>query len=376
MPFVKKNLAVISLLIISTLFMMGFYGQILMQPNDYLFTQKGDGIKNYYTYAYHIQHDSSYIHFSGMNYPYGEHYLYTDCHPVIANSFQLVSKYIPSVSNYSIGFLNMMMLLSIFFSFFVIYALLRGFNIQKWLSVIFSFSIVILSPQIFRLGGHLALSYSIAIPFSWWLLLKVFKKNKYYFSLFLNNLFWMFIHGYLGIIILFFLITLTIVRYLFDKGRRTQIQHYLKIFFSLVLPIILFFAFTKLTDTHTHRTDNPSGFFLYNAELDDVFLPHHPPISVWLDRLTNHGIKLQWEAWSYMGISVTLLSIFILGIFILQLISRKKSRYLNYFFQNRTLNNSVIAAFMVLLFAMAFPFKQIPALLDIFPVLKQLTLRT
>jgi len=371
MLLIKKNLAIISLFILTTLFMMGFYGSVLMHPNDYLFTQNGDGIKNYYTYAYHIQHDSSYINFSGMNYPYGEHYLYTDCHPVVANSFQLISKFIPSVSDGSIGFLNMMMLLSIYFSFFVVYALLRRFRIKKWLSVVFSLSIVILAPQIFRLGGHLALSYSVAIPFSWWLLLWVFEKNKYYFLLFLNSLFWMFIHGYLGIIILFFLIVLSMVRYLFDKSRRELTQHYVKIFLSLLLPILFFFVFAKVTDTHSGRTDNPSGFFLYNAEPDDIFLPHHPPLRSWLDTLTHHGIKLQWEAWSYMGFAVTLLSVFILIIFIYRLISRKKSRYLSLFFQNPTLNESVIAAFIVLLFAMAFPFKQIPALLDVFPILKQ-----
>ncbi len=367
----KKNLAVISLFTISVLFMLGFYGDVVFQPNDYMFSQDGDGIKNYFTYAYHIQHDSSLIHFQGMNYPYGEHYLYTDCHPILANSFQLASKLFPSITNYSIGFLNFAMLLSIFLTFLILYMLLREFELKKWIAVIFSLSIGILAPQIFRIGGHLALSYSLAIPWSWWLLLKAFNNRKYYIPLFINNFFWMFIHGYLGIIILFFLITLSIIHFLAQKEKKLQISHYSKIFASLILPILFFFLFTKFTDTHTERTTNPSGFFLYNAELDDVFLPHHSPIRPWLDKITNNSINLQWEAWSYMGVAVTLLSISLLLVFLYQLIHRKKSKYLLLFFQNKTLNYSIIAAFIVLIFAMAFPFKQIPALLDVFPILKQ-----
>jgi len=45
-----------------------------------------DGAKNYYTVAYHIEHDSSYTWFNGMNYPYGEHAVYTDNQPLVSNA--------------------------------------------------------------------------------------------------------------------------------------------------------------------------------------------------------------------------------------------------------------------------------------------------
>ena len=70
---------------ISLAFLLTFYGNILSSPNSVLFTADGDGIKNYYTYAYHIKNDSSFNHFEGMNYPYGELVVYTDGHYALAN---------------------------------------------------------------------------------------------------------------------------------------------------------------------------------------------------------------------------------------------------------------------------------------------------
>lgn len=58
-----------------------FYGKMLLHPNEYVFKSTGDGLKNYYTYAYHIKHDTSATEVEAMNYPYGENFLYTDNHP-------------------------------------------------------------------------------------------------------------------------------------------------------------------------------------------------------------------------------------------------------------------------------------------------------
>ena len=98
----KSNLSKAILITISLLFISIFYGKIIISPNDYIFSDKGDGIKNYYTYAYHIKHDKSYINFDGMNYPYGENFLYTDCHPLLANTLKLLSNITPFFKNYSV----------------------------------------------------------------------------------------------------------------------------------------------------------------------------------------------------------------------------------------------------------------------------------
>ncbi len=370
----KNKIPFLTLILFSLVFVFTFYGNIILNPDSYFFSNEGDALKNYFTYAYHIKHDASYLNFSGMNYPYGEHFMYTDCHPVLANLFKFLSTKFDFFKEHSIGILNFLMILSIFLTFIVSYFLLLQFKISKWFSVLFAISIAVLAPQIFRMGGHFALSYSVAIPLSWLLLLKTqdaVRKNIFYILLFLNTLFWLFIHAYLGLIILFFLLSLVSVNFIRDKAKRSNLIVYIKQFSVLIIPMILFYLFTAATDTHIGRTTNPSGFFLYNAEFDDVFLPHHPPIRPVLDSLTGGVIDQEWEAWSYVGFSTTLLFATFLIWGIIQLIKRKKSVSRQGYFQNYMLNNSLIAGSIVLLFAMAIPFKQISGLIDLLPVVKQ-----
>lgn len=361
------------LIFIGLLFTVFFYGDVLFHPNNYLFNNLGDAAKNYYTYCYHIKHDTSFLNFSGMNYPYGEHFLYTDCHPVLANLFKVLAFKFPFFQEYSIGILNFLLISSIFFTFIISFLLLKEFKINNWISLLFSISITLLAPQIFRLSGHLALSYSIAIPLSWLLTIKYFTNNhkiKYIVLLFLNNIFWLFIHSYLGIIILFFLSAMVVIQYVNDKQRINYFKNYALAFGAIVLPIIIFYAFVSLTDTHIGRTDNPSGFFQYNAELDDVFLPNHAPLKPLFDVLTGNIIKQEWEAWAYVGFFTSILFLVIIILFIIRLVKPKKSKSLSLLFDQPLLNAALISSGLVLLFAMAFPFKQFDNLIDLFPIIK------
>jgi hypothetical protein len=370
----KDRLPFILLIIISLAFIFSFYGKVILQPDSYLFNDKGDAVKNYFTYAYHIKHDSSFIDFEGMNYPYGEHFLYTDCHPALAVLIKLSSPVSDFFSTYSIGILNFLMILSVFLTFIICYFLLREFDINKWFSVLFSLGITVLAPQIFRLSGHFALSYSIAIPLSWFMVIKYLKHNEqsfYLVILFINNLFWIFIHAYLGVIVVSFLTLIVIGKYTLDKSRIKKTLFYLRTCFVIVFPVVIFYLFTVLTDDHTGRTDHPSGFFQYNAEPDDIFFPNHPPLKPLLDKMTGNIISQQWEAWSYIGFSTTILFLSLLILSVKKLVRKSKSTPLNNFFSSELLNISLVAAFIVLLFAMAFPFKLIPGLVDFIPVVKQ-----
>jgi len=360
------------LLLFAGIFVMAYYGKMLSAPNDYLFSDSGDGIKNYFTYAYHIKNNSTIIHFDGMNYPYGEHFLYTDCHPVITVAMKLLAGVSGFPENYSIGLLNFLLIFSIFLTFWVCYLLLNALKIEKWLSLVFAISMAVMAPQIFRLGGHYALSYSVAIPLSWFLLTKVFSSSKSYsLLLFLNLLFWMFIHAYLGIIAGSFLFTMLVLSLLLKPASGNEKRRILSGMLAVALPVLIFYGFTIISDPFDGRTDNPSGFFLYNAEFDDVFVPHHPPLRPLLDKLTGGVIKLKWEAWSYVGFAGTII---FLALLISLFYAAAKSSYrknVAHYFNNRNINIPVIAACILLLFAMGFPFKQFPALIDYFPVFKQ-----
>ena len=366
LPFIIITLAGIAIV-------ASFYGRVLLNPNEIIFSESGDGIKNYFTYAYHIRHDSTFTSVEGMNYPYGENYLYTDCHPILANTFKLLSAKAPFFTTHAVGILNLLMILSVFFTFVITYLLLVELKVNKWMSVLFSISITLLAPQIFRLGGHLALSYSVAIPLSWLITLKIIKNPRkiYLVLLFLNNIFWMFIHAYLGIIVISFLFSIALLQLLSDRQRREKLISYSMLALAIVLPVILFYSYAALTDTHAGRTNNPSGFFLYNAEFDDVLIPHDKPFGPLLNRWTGGIIKLQWEAWGYVGLFNSLLFIALVITSLSGIFNKKAKALLKTVFDNRALNISLFASMVVLLFAFGIPFKQFPKLLDWLPIFKQ-----
>lgn len=362
----------IVLIALGFLFIFFFYGKIILHPNDYMFSTKGDGIKNYYTYADQITHGKDLMNFEGMNFPFGENILYTDCHPIFTVKLQALGQYFPFVKTHSIGILNFLLILGILLTLWVLYELLLELKFNRWLSLLFAFGITLLAPQIFRIGGHFALSYSVAIPLSWWLYLRSNRGLwKWFTLLFFNNLFWLFIHAYLGIIVLVFLLMMVVFASVIRKFRPAKPSILVKQFASILLPIFIFLAITKLSDTHHGRTDNPSGFLLYNAELDDVFLPHSPPLRPLLDQLTHGVIKLQWEAWGYVGIVNTLLLLALLLMLVISIKKIQTRNQLKKLFNNQPLVVGLMASVVVLIFALGIPFRQFPVLLDYFSVVKQ-----
>jgi len=369
----KKHFPFIFLILFSLCFILFYYHPIIFNPNCYLFGNIGDGIKNYFTYCFHIRYDSPVFNFEGMNYPYGENIFYTDCHPALTLLFKFLSSPAGFISSHSIGILNFILIFSIFLTFPVCYFLLREFKIEKWISVLFSIGITLLAPQIFRLSGHLALSYSMAIPLSWLLMMKFWNTTRltWLIALFVNNLCWLFIHAYLGMIVILFLALMVIFKFASDPEKRKAISGYLRVLSATLLPVVIFMITLKSSDIHTGRTENPSGFFIYNAEFDDVFLPNHPPLKPVFDSLTGGKIKQEWEAWSYVGFPAVMLILASLVIAIRSLVKREKSVFIKQLFSSGNLNPAIISSLVLLLFAMAIPFKQIPALTDLLPVVKQ-----
>ncbi|MBN1951029.1 MAG: hypothetical protein JW801_07485 [Bacteroidales bacterium] len=368
----KRYLPLLALLLFSLVFIFSFYHRILLHPNDYMFSTSGDGMKNYFTYAYHIKNSAGLFEFEGMNYPYGENFLYTDCHPVLAVSFKLLAEKFPFFSSHATGILNLLMIFSIFLTFFVCYFLLIELRLDRWFSVMFSMTIGIMAPQIFRLGGHFALSYSLVIPLFWFLAVRFEKrKSGSLILLFINSIFWLFVHAYLGMIAISFLLSYLVFSFALHPARKKQLIRYAEAILVVIASLAFYYLITVLTDSHEGRTSNPSGFFLYNAEPDDLFLPNSKPLRPLFDKISGNGLKLEWEARSYVGLSTTLLSFGILLTGMLSIFRRKLRGGFYEFFNHRILNVSLLAALLCFLFAMGFPFKAFPALLEYMPVIKQ-----
>jgi hypothetical protein len=83
MKWFGKYLPSIVVLLLTFLFLNILLPDLIYHPGEILLAKSGDGLKSYYVINYHLNYDNSFLHFSGMNYPYGDNYLFSDGFPAI-----------------------------------------------------------------------------------------------------------------------------------------------------------------------------------------------------------------------------------------------------------------------------------------------------
>ncbi|MFK8008037.1 MAG: hypothetical protein AB8H03_16890 [Saprospiraceae bacterium] len=347
-----------------------FYGKIILSPNQYLFAPTGDGLTAYYNTSWHIEFDSSYTEFKGSNYPFGEHTVYSEYRLLISNSIKALGIFFPSIKHQNVAITNLSILFSILFCAIFIFLIFKELGVKKWLAVCATIGITFLAPQVGRFDNHLTLAYLNCFPMTWYLMIKFLKstnQKKWTTLLFLNNLGWFFIHSYLGLIAALFSGSFWLV-YFFKNKNWTFITNYLHFFIQVFFPLIGFMSFVKITDTHVGRTENPLGFLLYNAEPDDIFIPHHAPLKPLLDSFFD--IHLKWEAWSYVGILTTSILLILLFHFGKKAFEQKRIYPKLNWMQDDHLKIAFPASLLCLIFAFGYPFKAFPILLEWIPLIK------
>lgn len=373
MSFFKKKYVPFLLLVAGGLaILFAFYSKALRSPDQSLFGSEGDGIKNYYTFAYHAKHDTSYVHFRGMNYPYGDLAVFADAQVAFSNAIRLLSNVYPAASSKAVGFMNFAMLISFLFCFIFLYLILVKVGLPRYYSILAAFAIGLLSPQIIRMYGHLGLTYCFFIPLIWLLTIMFFESKRrwlYTSLLFICSTILFFIHPYLGLISCVFMLVHWIVYLLQHKAERKKIN-ILFIALQTVLPVILFHAFIALNDVHPDRPEAPIGMFMYNARMETIFIPNNEPFVGAVH--TFWTIKGQsWEGLAYVGLTGVFIAFFSV-IKLLRYIRRKQFRKILMPVLPEYLRTGIWVAVILLFFSMAYPFKLgMEFLLDLVPLVKQ-----
>ena len=348
--FLSKNKFVFITFLVAFAVLFFFYHEVLLSPNNYLFSPHGDGIKNYYTYIYHAQYDDAFHHFSGMNYPYYEHIVYTDAHPLLS---WLIGKL--GLVIYGIGILNFFMLLSYPIAAIFLFKILRHYKVSSWWAVAGAVAIAFMSPQVFRLTGHFSMSYAFAVPVMWWLLIKHFSTRKWIWSvaIALYMLGFFFTHPYLGIILAFFSIVFWLVYMIVDRGKsakKRMLEGFGNILIQTIIPLVIFQGYVALTDVHIDRLSEPAGFFHYYASWRSLLVAHDGPLS---PIYRHYDIRVgDWESWAYLGFS-TIIFALIIGVYLI----RKRTSIAFKALLRTELFLFLIAAYLILLFAFCFPLK-------------------
>lgn len=346
---------------------------VMTAPNDVMMGSYGDAIKNYYTPSYYVKHDEG-MRFTGMHYPYGEHVTYTDNQPLLSWIVSGVNSIVP-IEEYTVGIMNMLMLLGIVLCAVLVYTLQRRFGIGPWWAACTSILIALMNPQVQRIEAHFALAYAWVVPLVWLLLLNAIARKR--------RLFWLivlvltitllgFIHPYhLAIGSLFTMAAAGVIMLQSFLNKKLDLAAWLPVFVAGVLPIVVFKVFGSLTDPVADRMTDPFGFLFYHAKFETVFWPGYGPMQDFWVLLTKIKVD-KWEGRAYVGIVGGVVLLFVVARLLYRILNRKWSSVFR-LSNHSELNTSIFAATIMLLFACAFPFKipELQGLVDYLGPLKQ-----
>jgi hypothetical protein len=364
----QKYRAHVVLTLLSLGVFIGLYHQAFFSPNSYLFSSSGDGMRNYYSYAYHTKHADELLQFDGMNYPYGEHVLYTDNHMALTSLLHLLG-----IENNLVGILNLLMLLGPIICCFFLFLILRRLEVPEFMAILGAIGIALLAPQVFRMEGHFSLSYSFVIPMTWYFFIRFWNsKKRWVWTLILlaNSTFWIFIHAYYGLLLsafIFCFAALYLVRNF--KTLRKNVKLLVQLLLPAVIPLLAVMMLVNKTDQRVDRNTNPYGFLAYHAEAETVFMPSHAPLKPLIDKVITIEEQI-WEGWAYVGIT----SILVLGFTLLYVFYHRRKRNLDRLEAvfDHQMGLFLLTGILLLFFAMGYPFRlNLLWLLDAIPGLGQ-----
>ena len=335
-----------------------------------------DGLKNYFNPMYYLKYDTGGWHFSGMNYPFGEHLVFTDGQPLFTRILKVLQNWGVPVADHLPAIFNLLMFASVLIGAGFLYAIARIYRLPDGFAIPVAVIIACLSPQLHRFAGHYALSYVFVIPFFWYLTLKLFPEKGepnskalpgLMLALFLCSL----IHVYYLMIGCLWVLAYTLVYAInFRKKRKVWTRAVMVGTLSSLIPLLLFKGFLWLTDPIQDRPSSPYGFFSHITYWEGIFLPQEGPIQSFIDQFADVR-PVTGEGWAYVGFVGFLVLIFTLFRWGKYIVSRHFA-----LLGLRSFPRSFFLAFwagvLLLFFAFGWPFNWgLEFLLDLVPPLKQ-----
>lgn len=280
-----------------------FFANIFKCPACYLYEENGDGLKNYYTLVYYVQHDKGW-HFSGMNYPYGENIIYTDNQPILAFALKWIDTYITDMDRHVVGTLNMLLLISIYLAVIISYVLLRRWGIGRWWALGSSLCIIMLSPQLLRMLAHYALGYVMFLPLLFLLIDLVIRDQRRRWVWSLLTAIWIVImsltHMYFFLISLVILSSFILFWWWYHRREKQFVQSVIPWLAGvIVLPALLLISLKSGTDHITDRPEEPWGLDYFFTNFESTFISGIPPIDkVWPELLEKEKPDIEKSAYT------------------------------------------------------------------------------
>ena len=304
-------------ILVYTAFCLYVFSNFLLSPEAAVVSLGGDAVKNLYTYLYSALYNGGSLHFTGMNYPFGEHLSFADAQPLLTVPLGWLQKSL----HLSPEQLIRVMYSAIAFSFVVGMAytqrLLQHFGVQPFLAIVLSALILIMSPHLFRYTGHFPLAYASMLPmlFYWSVCYYETSRRSFLVKLFLLFTCYSFLHLYFLAMGLFWSAAYALSAVLL---RRNHLQKPLWHSLRFLLPVATSFLLTKiffaLTDNITDRPQIPyAGDYEYGGGLQMLTSAFSPVWAALRNAKIVEHIHEDSGEFPYLGL-VPLLMLVILGI--------------------------------------------------------------
>ncbi|MBP6826576.1 MAG: hypothetical protein KA165_08455 [Saprospiraceae bacterium] len=336
------------------------HNEWLGTPNEFMFGESPDGYKNYMTSTWHVRFDTSYVHYGGMSYPYGEHVLFTDNQPIVSAAMQWWSKNVSDLSGRTVGAINMLQLLSLMLGAGVIFLLLRKLHIPVWYAGPVALAILFMSPQNLRFDGHFGLSHTWVFPLLLLLLCRYEELySRRYLSLQIGFLVWFAaqLHFYYFGLSALFLGLYTLIQLVFDPSLRNLRVRLSHLVVMVLLPFVLLNIWIHWSDYVTDRPANPWGFTTYIGYWEGVLLPYESfPLYQWIDHNIIKIRRVDGETQAYIGLAGTIFTVWLLFFRKLRPFEKDWEEAAYHRVHKRYLSGIFITALLLLIFSCGFPF--------------------
>ena len=332
------------------------FPKLVTDPNDWVIGDSHDGFRSYAAAYFHVKHDSTYRHYEGMHYPYGDAVGFTDNLPLLANSVKFISNNFVDISDYTGGLLNLLLLSSILLCSLFLFLIFKHFGLPNWYVIPVVIGMTLLSPQLARLDSHYGLAHPFVMPLVFYLSLLFHEKSNLRNSLLIAFVLFLIsqIHLYLFAIGIFFIGGLMGFKALFRFDRKEIIFNLIHLSIQVLLPYLAIKL--MLNDSIVDRPTKPYGFMAYRSFWENVFLPVDYKIGYWINTYITEIRPMNGEGKSYIGLVGVLFFLKELFTHLVFLI-RKKSYHTIIPDENRFfLKSAFWTSVVLLLFSFGIPF--------------------
>lgn len=324
------------------------------QHPEHIVEPYGDGFKAYTVIDYHAEYDSTYTHFQGMNYPFGDHAIPSATQPLFSNTIKFISDTIIDITDYTIPIVNLSMILSLVWCGLFLFLIFQKLNLPWWYALAVALGITFLSPQLHRIHAHYGLSHPEAIPALMYYLLLFDEKPKlrYSFTVALIVFIFSLIHFYYFAILVFLISFFFLFKFLRKRNWRDLPRLAAHYGLQAVLPLLFFVWWLFSKDPIEDRTLEPWGFFHFHALWEGIVLSMDQPYFQWINRQIISFRPTYIENRAYIGL-VSL----VVGLVILFRGLSPKRQWLNFEHPQGPFLKSILwASFVLLIFALGVPF--------------------